>query len=500
MSAQTFDILVIGGGIHGAAIARDAAGRGLKVMLAERHDYAGATSSASSKLIHGGLRYLERLDLKLVRESLSERAELLRTAPHLVVPLKFLLPLFDWQKRSALFVHAGLALYDLLSFGDGLPASGRLADEECTRLPRLRQENLSAVLHYPDCQADDARLTLSVALDARARGADIGNNRAVTALSPRKDGFTATLQERGTTRDVDARFIVNTAGPFVAEVDAMTHAVPPPQDLRLVRGSHIVLPMPEPACPYAYTLQDEGERIIFVMPWLQDRFLIIGTTDVPQDGNPGTAECSPDETAYLLAAYNRYFASPDGPARSEDIVFTWSGLRALQGRADEAASRINRDVTLETKSRGNGGFLTLIGGKLTTHRATAEQALDRLKSLGLAMGPAWTKGVPLYGGAKSREALLVEADEGPKSILARTRARWALTYGDRVEDLFARIHEDPASAEEIAPGVPRAELEHAVTAEDARTPEDFLLRRTKLHLLLNEDGRARIGEWFAKNL
>ncbi len=233
MSAQSYDILVIGGGIHGAAIARDAAGRGLKVMLAEKGDYANATSSASSKLIHGGLRYLERLDLKLARESLAERAEPLRTAPHLVAPLKFLLPLFDWQKRSALFVYAGLALYDLLSFGDGLPPSGRLSDEERSRLPRLRQEHLRAVLHYPDCQADDARLTLSVALDARARGADIANRRAVTALIARENDFAATLQERGTTRSVDARFVVNTAGPFVAEIDAMTDAAPPLQDLAL---------------------------------------------------------------------------------------------------------------------------------------------------------------------------------------------------------------------------------------------------------------------------
>lgn len=498
MNAKTFDILVIGGGIHGGAIARDAAGRGLKVLLAEKADYASATSSASSKLIHGGLRYLERLDFTLVRESLTERAELLRTAPHLVSPLRFLLPIFDWQQRSAWFVQAGLKLYDLLSMRDGLPPSGRLSREERDQLPRLRQENLRAVLHYPDCQADDARLTLSVALDARARGADIGNRRAVTALVPRENGFTATLHERGTKREIDVRFVVNTAGPFVAEVDAMTRAAPPPQDLRLVRGSHIVLPMPKPAYPHAYTLQDQGTRVIFVIPWLQERFLIVGTTDVPQMSDPGTAICSPEETTYLLKAYNRYFTSPDGPATEADIVYTWSGLRALQGDAAEAASRISRDVTFETASQGNGGFLTLLGGKLTTHRATAEQALDRLQSLGLAMGPAWTKGVPLYGGGKNREALRAMARDGPETIAAPIRTRWALTYGDKIDNLFARVHEDAATAEDVAPGVPRAELEYAVAEEDARTAEDFLLRRTKLHLLLDEDGRTRIAEWFAK--
>ncbi len=498
MSAETFDILVIGGGIHGAAIARDAAGRGLKVMLAEKDDYAGATSSASSKLIHGGLRYLERRDFRLVRESLTERAELLRTAPHLVSPLTFLLPVFTWQTRSAWTIHAGLKLYDLLSFGDGLPPSGRLGREEIPTLPRLRRDHLRAILHYPDAQADDARLTLSVLLDARARGADIGNGRAVTALAPQEHGFLGTLSERGGSREVSARFVVNAAGPFVAEVDAMTASAPAPDDLRLVRGSHIVLPMPKPACPYAFTLQDEGERIVFVIPWLQGRFLVVGTTDVPQTGHPGKAACSAEEVSYLLEAYNRYFESPNGPVRRDDIVTTWSGLRALRGAADETASRISRDVTFETRSQGQGGFLTLLGGKLTTHRATAEQAIDRLKALGLASGPAWTKGVALHGGGMSREALLAAAAKGPAGVRAPTRTRWALTYGDRIEHLFATIRETAGAAEEIAPGVPRAELDYAVEAEDARNADDFLLRRTKLYLLLDEKGRENIADWFDK--
>lgn len=223
-------------------------------MLAEKGDYACATSSASSKLIHGGLRYLEHLEFGLVYESLTERAELLRTAPHLVAPLKFLLPIYGWQNRQAWFVHAGLRLYDLLSFGDGLPASGQLSAEEAAHLPRLRQDQLRAVLHYHDCQTDDARLTLSVLLDARARGADILNRRAVTAIAAAQNGYTVELDERGRKRRIAARFIVNAAGPFVADIDAMTEAAPPPQSLRLVRGSHIVLPMPDPPEPSAYTL------------------------------------------------------------------------------------------------------------------------------------------------------------------------------------------------------------------------------------------------------
>lgn len=501
MAIEKFDLLIVGGGIHGTAVARDAAGRGLKVMLAEKGDYACATSSASSKLIHGGLRYLEHLELKLVRESLVERAELLKAAAYLVTPTRFLLPIYDWQKRRAWFVQAGLALYDILSTGDGLPKSGRLSTDEMRRLPRLRQDGLDAVLHYPDCQTDDARLTLSVALDARAHGADILNRRAVTAIAPITDGYAVDLDERGQQRRVETRFIVNAAGPFVARIDAMTQASPPSRSLRLVRGSHIVLPMPNPAETDAYTLQDEGERVVFTLPWLDARFLVVGTTDVPHEGDPGDARCSDAEKAYLLDAYNRYFAYPGGPRTEQDIVFTWSGVRALHDAAADghtAPSRVSRSSTLASVGHGKGGFVTIYGGKLTTHRALAEHVLDTLRDLGLAMGGTWTKNVPLYGGTLSRSALLTRAKDGPSAVSYDTRQRWAFTYGDKIEALYARLETDPAAAEEIAKGVTRAELEYAVEVEDAMTAEDFLLRRTKLHLLLDEAGRDAVGAWFAK--
>lgn len=497
MGGSSFDLLVVGGGIHGAAVARDAAGRGLKVILAEKGDYACATSSASSKLIHGGLRYLEHVEVGLVRESLTERAELLRTAPHLVAPLKFLLPIYSWQARKAWFVHAGLTLYDLLSFGDGLPASGRVSAAETAHLPRLRQEDLRAVLHYHDCQTDDARLTLSVLLDARSRGADILNRRTVTAIAAAEDGYTVELDERGTKRQITARFIVNAAGPFVPNIDAMTEAAPPPQALRLVRGSHIVLRMPDPPEPCAYTLQDQGERIVFVIPWIDGRFLIVGTTDVPHEGDPGTAECSPDEKSYLVHAYNRYFTTPGRTVTERDIVFTWSGVRALHGGTETKPSRISRSPTLVACAQGSGGFLTIYGGKLTTHRALAEDVLANLETLGLSMSGSWTKNVPLYGGKLDRAALEAKAEAGPDSVPAATRHRWAFTYGDRIEDLFARLKADRASAKDVAPGVLEAELEYAAEAEDAMTADDFLLRRTKLHLLLDEPGRNAVREWFA---
>jgi glycerol-3-phosphate dehydrogenase len=497
LTAPSFDLLVIGGGIHGAAVARDAAGRGLKVMLAEKGDYASATSSASSKLIHGGLRYLEQGRMGLVRESLVERGLLLKAAPHLVAPIRFLLPIYAWQKRQALMLRAGLALYDALSFGSGLPASGRLDDDDISQLPRLRQEDLNAVLHYCDCVADDARLTLAVLLDARARGADILNRRAVTAIAPREDGYVVELDERGTKREVETRFIVNAAGPFAGAVDAMCEAAPPPRPLRLVRGSHIVLRMPEPPQTDAYTLQDPEERVIFTIPWLDRRFLIVGTTDVPHQDDASDARCSDEERAYLLAAYNRYFAHPGGPATERDVVFAWSGVRALEGDAATLPSRISRAPSLSSVANGNGGFVTLYGGKLTTHRAFAEEVMESLRALGARIGAGWTRNAILYGGTRSRPELLARAEAGPAEVPLATRRRWALTYGDRIEALFGRIAVEPALAVEVAPGVPRAELLHAAEVEDAMTAEDFLLRRTKLELTLDEAGRNAVETWFA---
>jgi glycerol-3-phosphate dehydrogenase len=410
--------------------------------------------------------------------------------------LRFLLPVYRWQRRQALTLRAGLALYDALSFGDRLPASGRLDDDDIVQLPRLRQEQLISVLHYCDCMADDARLTLAVLFDARARGADIRNRRAVTAIAALADGYAVELDERGQKRRIEARFIVNAAGPFVAEVDAMTDRAPPARTLTLVRGSHIVLPMPRPPQTDAYTLQDEEERVIFVLPWLDQRFLIVGTTDMPHEGDPGQPRCSPEETAYLLAAYNRYFASPAGPVTETDVVHSWSGVRALHDEEAARPSRITRSPALSSVASGTGGFVTLYGGKLTTHRALAEQVLETLIELGAEVGAAWTKDVPVHGGSLSRPELLDLAASGPARMSEATRRRLALTYGDRIEFLFSRIAAEPASADEIAPGVSRAELEYAAEVEDAMTPEDFLLRRTKLHLTLGETGRDAVSKWF----
>ena len=372
-----------------------------------------------------------------------------------------------------------LAFTTCLSIGDGLPPSGRLKPQEIGALPRLRRENLNAVLHYHDCQTDDARLVLAVLLDARARGADILNRRAVTAIEPLANGYAVEMDERGVKRRVDARFIVNAAGPFVAEIDAMSRIAPPPRRLRLVRGSHIVLNMPEPIQEDAYTLQDTEDRVIFVLPWLDRRFLIVGTTEVPQESDAGTAACSLQEQAYLLDAYNRYFAGPGGPVSDKDVVWSFAGVRALQDDHGKKPSRLTRRPALASIANGTGGFVTLYGGKLTTHRAFAETVLDALRDLGARMGGPWTKDVPLYGGCETRAGLLSLVAQGPTSLSRETCHRWAFAYGDQIERLYANVLLDPSLAREIAPGVPLAELVHAVEVEDAMTAEDFLLRRTQ---------------------
>ncbi|TDP48805.1 glycerol-3-phosphate dehydrogenase [Zavarzinia compransoris] len=494
MNSQ-FDLVVIGGGINGAAVARDAAGRGLRVLLAEANDYASATSSASSKLIHGGIRYLEQYEFRLVRESLHERETLMKLAPHLVFPLQFLVPVTRGQPRPAWVVRLGLFLYDMLSGRRLLAKTGRLTRAARDRVPRLRPDSVRAVLHYPDCWTDDARLTLETLLDARKRGADIGNYRPVTKIEPRQDGYRVTLREDGRARTVDARFVVNAGGPWVNEVLAKVAGGPPPaKRLRLVRGSHIVLPMPAPAETRAFTLQNDDRRVVFVIPWL-GRFLIVGTTDVPHDGDPARPRCSDKERDYLLDCYRRFF---NHDVTAADVVWTWSGVRPLVDDGEDNPSKVTREYELVSTRQGRGALVSIFGGKITTHRKLGELVMAELAALGASLGPAWTATAPLHGGEYDRETLARLAENGPEDIPAEIRRRWAFTYGAEIETLYAMIRQEPELARLVGGMVPEAELVHAVTVEDARTAEDFLYRRTKAFILMDQAGRDAVDGWFAQ--
>jgi glycerol-3-phosphate dehydrogenase len=498
MKSEPVDVFVIGGGINGAAIARDAAGRGLSVMLAEKGDYAGGTSSASSNLIHGGLRYLENFEFGLVRQSLRERETLLKAAPYLVEPLRFLVPLTREQQRPAWKVRAGLLIYDILSGRKSIAASGRLAKSQVQALPRLRKENLENVFHYTDCRTDDARLALALIIDARERGANVANYCTVISVRSLEHGYRVKFEKDGNSREIHARFVVNATGPWANNVNALCDAPPDPRNLRLVKGSHIVLPMPVPACGSAYALQNDDGRVVFTLPWQQERFLVIGTTDVPYDQDPSRARCSDDERHYLLQVYNRYFEHPGGAARTSDIKWTWSGVRPLVDDGSGDPSEITRDSTIAHRRQGNGGFITVYGGKLTTHRDLAEKVLKRLGSMGLQVGRNWTESAILPGGHRSRDELLESAKEGPGDIAGKTRLRWASTYGDRILALYERISKGPQSIREIAPGVLEAELLFSRETEDAITAEDFLHRRTKLVLTLSATGQDAIRRWFGR--
>lgn len=494
---STYDLVVIGGGINGAAIARDAAGRGLKVYLAEKNDYASATSSASSKLIHGGIRYLEHFEFRLVRESLRERETLLRIAPHLVRPLRFLLPVTHSQPRPVWMVHLGLLLYDTLAGRGTLARTGRLHRREQAQIVELDGSAVRGIVHYPDCFADDSRLVLSTLLDARARGATIANRCEVKTIQPRQHDFVIELAGRGGPRTVETRALVNAAGPWADRILArVTAGSRKPIRLKLVRGSHLVMRAPEHARPEAYTLQNPDGRVLFVIPWLQGRYRIIGTTDVVHDGEPDAVTCSDEERAYMIESYNRFFRTK---IAQNDIVWEWSGVRPLVDDGSGNPSRITRDYTFDFARFGDAAMLTVLGGKLTTHRLLAERALQMLSPLFDDITQSWTATAPLQGGVMSLEQLDCLSRSAPPLISAATRARWVNTYGSDTQMLYERLAREPETAREVVAGIHEAELMHAVEHEGAQAAEDFLYRRTKIFIDLDSREREGIYQWFAQN-
>ena len=496
MTERAYDIVIVGGGINGAAVARDAAGRGYRVLLVERDDYAAATSSASSKLVHGGIRYLEHAEFRLVRESLHERAVLLSIAPHLVAPLRFLLPITRSQPRPAWMVSLGLTLYDVLAGRHRLEGTGRLTPAESAGLSELRTEDTTAILRYPDCWTDDARLTLCTLLDARQRGADIRNRCEAMVVVPMEAGYRVELRDRGTRTLVTARAVVNASGPWadrlLQRVEGRTSS---PVRLRLVRGSHIVVAARPDSRPEAYTLQHDDGRVVFVIPWLGGRFRIIGTTDISHDADPTTARCTAEERDYLIGVHNRYFRRPIAAA---DVVWSWSGVRPLVDDGADRPSKVTRDFRLQTEARGKAALLTVFGGKLTTHRVLAERVLAALEpTLGFRR-KSWTAFEPITGGDLPLDRHPALAASGPMYLAPALRSRWVATYGSVAADLFEAVRQRPALAREVAPGICEAELRHSSAREDAVTAEDFLYRRTKTFIDLDPTGRNAVRRWFGE--
>jgi glycerol-3-phosphate dehydrogenase len=490
-------LLVIGGGVNGCAIARDAAGRGLSVLLAEQGDLAQGTSSASSKLIHGGLRYLEQFEFRLVREALAEREVLLANAPHIVRPLRFVLP-HDAGRRPAWMLRAGLFIYDHVGGRGRLPGSRGIDLASDPAGPPL-QPRFRKGFTYADCRTDDARLVILNAKDAAERGAEIRTYTHALGAS-RTDGlWEVTLQPmpEGEPYLVRARALVNAAGPWIAQVMAQTLKRPGYRHLRLVKGSHLLFPRLYEGS-HAYILQNTDGRVVFAIPFL-DRYTLIGTTDVPYTGDPGRAAIEPGEARYLCDAVNRYFARALHPGQA---VWSFAGVRPLYDDRAAAASRVSRDWVLELEAdKGRAPLLAVIGGKLTAHRQVAEQALERLAPFLGPLGPPWTHDAPLPGGdipGGDVAAYLSALRVGHPWLPEELARRWVDAYGTRARLLLAEARTQEALGRHFGAGLYQREVEYLIREEWARTAEDLLWRRTKLGLEFTQEQTHALEQWLAQ--
>jgi glycerol-3-phosphate dehydrogenase len=496
--AAACDVLVVGGGINGAGIARDLAGRGLAVVLCERDDLASHTSSSSTKLIHGGLRYLEYREFSLVRKALAEREVLLRSAPHIMWPLRFVMP-HDPGMRPVWMIRAGLFLYDHLARREVLPGS-RTVDLRTHPAGRPLKPGFCKGFVYSDGWVDDARLVVLNAVDAAEHGAEVLPRWACVQAQRTDSHWQVELAHAdGRRRSLRARALVNAAGPWAAHFLSDQARIGARRSLRLIKGSHIVVRRLFDH-DHAYIFQNTDKRIIFAIPY-EDDYTLIGTTDVEHRGDLGEVRIDEAEVAYLCSQASRYFERPVTPV---DIVWSYSGVRPLLDDESGDPSAVTRDYSLELDSAG-APLLSVWGGKITTFRKLAEEAADQLApSLGPARG-AWTAQAPLPGGDLSGwigapqrpdtdfERLVQAVAARHPSLPATLIRRLARAYGSRVDRVLGP---DGASlGPEVAPGLHEGELHHLHRDEWARTADDVLWRRTKLGLHLDAAQRARVQAW-----
>jgi glycerol-3-phosphate dehydrogenase len=501
------DVLVVGGGINGAGIARDASGRGLRVVLSEKDDLAQHTSSASSKLIHGGLRYLEQYHFGLVRKALAEREVLLKSGPHIMRPLRFVMPHSTGAgMRPAWMIRAGLFLYDHLARRDFLPGSEALSLPGHPAGSPL-QPHFTRAFAYSDAWVDDARLVVLAAVDARERGASILTRTRCTQLVREPQRWIATLQGADETLRVHARCVVNAAGPWAADFLGLAQGSGrTPRTLRLVKGSHIVVPRLF-AHDSAYILQQPDGRIVFAIPY-EGQFTLVGTTDVDYQGDLDRVAIGDAELDYLCEAVNRAFAQRIGV---KDVVWSYAGVRPLIEDASGNASSASRDYRLETDCAG-APLLSVFGGKVTTFRKLAEQAVDWIApALGRRV-PGWTDkaclpGGDLFGrqpsarGVREFEAWTRTRQQQYAALPPALVSRYARAYGTRLGAMLGHCRSRADLGEEIVPGLFEVEADWLVRQEWAQTADDMLWRRTKLGLHLPHQARAeatrRLDAWLA---
>jgi len=488
-----YDLAIVGGGINGAGIARDAAGRGLRTLLVEKDDLASHTSSWSTKLIHGGLRYLEYYEFRLVAEALAEREVLLRAAPQIISPLQFVLP-HEPHLRPAWMIRAGLFLYDHLGGRKSLPSSFGVADLAASKWGAGLKSTFHHGFVYSDARVDDARLVVFNAISAREKGADIRTHTKLTAARRESGVWRITLQDAsGETQEVNARALVNAAGPWVKQVQDEVSAEPTLASVRHVKGSHIVVPRVHQE-DHAYILQNSDHRIIFVIPY-QGEFSLIGTTDITVEEFEHP-EITGDEIAYLCGIASAYLAKPITPA---DVVWTYSGVRPLydDGSADPAA--VTRDYVLKLDHHdGAAPLLSIFGGKITTFRRLAEQALRELAPFFPEMKGPWTRTEPLPGGDMVKSDLIAfERDLRARyaSVDPRLLGALARRHGTR----SSRILGSARTVAELGPHFGAmlfaAEIDYLIAQEWATSAEDILWRRTKCGLHMSVSEREAVSQY-----
>lgn len=497
-SSTTLDLIVIGGGINGAGIAADAAGRGLSVGLYEASDFASATSSASSKLIHGGLRYLEHYEFRLVSEALAEREVILRKAPHVALPMRFRLPHRPFL-RPAWMIRCGLFLYDNLGKRTTLPGSKTV---NLAKSGLLKPE-MKTGFEYSDCWVDDARLVLLNLLAARENHAEVRNYCRVEKAHREGGIWHVTIHDVMTDQRFErkAKALVNAAGPWVKQFfdDGLEQASP--RNIRLIKGSHIVVPRIHNE-PQAYILQNKDNRIVFMIPYL-DKFSIIGTTDVEYKGDPREVAISDDEVDYLIDIVNQHFVHQ---LTREDVVWTYSGVRPLCDDESDSPQAITRDYTLELDAEyDHAPLLSVFGGKLTTYRKLGEAAMKKLAPFLPEMGSDWTANQTLPGGnfSCSREQLAKQIHAkyawAPEALILRYVTQFGTQTWNLMEGTASEADLGHAFSSQ-AGGVYQREIDYLMNHEMAMTDEDILWRRTKLGLYMNDEEKQALSDYLKEKL
>lgn len=480
MSNEQCDLFIIGGGINGAGIAADAAGRGLSVILCEQGDLACATSSESSKLIHGGIRYLEYYEFRLVREALEEREILQKKAPHLIHPIPFIMP-HNKKFKPAWMLRIGLFLYDHLGKKHKLPKSQAIKLQQHPA-GQIIKNDFTLGFSYADCQVDDARLVVLNAIAAQQLGATILTHTRFVSAQRHKEHWQINLAHaNGETSSVKAKVLINAAGPWVEQIIRQNLQLPTKSHVTLVKGSHIVVPKLYPEyC--AFTLINADNRVVFIIPFLE-KYSLIGTTDIPFTGDPFSAAISDEEIDYLCTAVNSYCKKSISPS---NIVWTYAGVRPLRSEKEANLSAISRDYVLELNTDDQQApLLSIFGGKITTYRKLAEHALADLKPFFPHAKPAWTENLPLPGGDIPNadfntfcQALEHQYYWLPPQLIHR----YAAGYGTLTHYLLADIHSLSDLGEHFGAGLYEREIIYLIENEWATTAEDILWRRTKLGL------------------